>query len=239
MARPDKVQAVAEIADEFQASNAAVLTEYRGLTVGQLKRLRRSLGDDTSYAVVKNTLAKIGAAKAGVSGLDDLLAGPSAIAFVKGDPVDAAKSLRNFSKEFPLLVIKGGWMDGKVLTAADIMKLADLESREVLLSKLAGAMNASLSQAAALFQAPLAKAARTIEALRVAANANPALLSGVVAEASPAAPVAEETAEEPAVVEVSAEDSSADAAVTETVDAVEEAAESTEAADVAEDATEG
>lgn len=245
MARPDKVQAVAEIAEEFQASSAAVLTEYRGLTVGQLKRLRRALGTDTTYAVVKNTLAKIGASQAGVTGLDDLLTGPSAIAFVKGDPVDAAKGLRNFAKEFPLLVIKGGWMDGKVLSAAEINKLADLESREVLLAKLAGAMNASLSKAAALFQAPLSKAARTIEALRAAAAANPSLLSGV--EAPAAAEVAavdvdaadDATPAEAVAAETTTEDSApgADAAATEAP--AEEAAESTEAADVAEDATEG
>mgnify|MGYP006272993167 CR=1 FL=1 len=237
MARPDKVQAVADIAEEFQASSAAVLTEYRGLTVGQLKQLRRALGTETTYAVVKNTLAKIGASQAGVTGLDDMLAGPSAIAFVKGDPVEAAKGLRAFAKEFPLLVIKGGWMDGKVLSATEINKLADLESREVLLAKLAGAMNASLSKAAALFQAPLSKAARTIEALRMAAAANPALLSG--AEQAPAAAVSEPVADDTPAVEATTEDSapSADAAATEAP--AEVAAESTEAADVAEDATEG
>ena len=136
-------------------SNATVLTEYRGLTVAQLKTLRRSLGANANYAVVKNTLTKIAAKEAGVEGLDDLLAGPSAIAFIKGDPVEAAKGLRDFAKAHPLLVIKGGYMDGKTLSAAEIAKLADLESREVLLAKLAGAMKASLSQAAALFQAPL------------------------------------------------------------------------------------
>lgn len=240
MARPDKVQAVADIAEEFQASSAAVLTEYRGLTVGQLKQLRRALGAQTTYAVVKNTLAKIGASQAGVTGLDDMLAGPSAIAFVKGDPVEAAKGLRAFAKEFPLLVIKGGWMDGKVLSAKEINKLADLESREVLLAKLAGAMNASLSKAAALFQAPLSKAARTIDALRTAAAANPSLLSGVAAPAAAHTESAPEpAADDTPAVEATTEDSapSADAAVTEAP--AEAAAESTEAADVAEDATEG
>jgi large subunit ribosomal protein L10 len=239
MARPDKVSAVAEIADDFSTSSAAMLTEYRGLTVGQLKQLRRALGGTTKYAVVKNTLAKIGAEKAGVSGLDDMLAGPSAIAFVKGDPVDAAKGLRAFAREFPLLVIKGAWMDGRVLTPAEVNKLADLESREVLLAKLAGAMNASLSKAAALFQAPLSKAARTIEALRVAAAANPSLIAG--AGATAAAPVVEEApAAEKAVAEtteISAQDTSADAAASEAP--ASDAAESTEATDVAEDATEG
>ena len=166
MARADKATAVAELTDEFRRSNAAVLTEYRGLTVAQLRALRRSLGRDVSYAVVKNTLTRIAAREAGVTALEHLLQGPSAIAFVKGDPVEAAKGLRDFARANPLLVIKGGVLDGRPLSAAEIAQLADLESREVLLSRLAGAMNASLSQAAALFQAPLATAARAVEALR-------------------------------------------------------------------------
>jgi large subunit ribosomal protein L10 len=166
MARPDKAAAVAEIAEHFRDSNATVLTEYRGLTVAQLKELRRALGATTQYAVVKNTLAKIAADDAGVTGLDvSALKGPSAIAFIKGDPVEAAKGLRDFAKAHPLLVIKGGIMEGKTLSPADITKLADLESREVLLAKAAGAMKASLANAAALFQAPLAKAVRTVDAL--------------------------------------------------------------------------
>lgn len=166
MARADKATAVAELTEEFRGSSGAVLTEYRGLTVTQLLQLRRSLGENAKYAVVKNTLTKIAARQAGVSAFDDLLAGPSAIAFIKGDPVETAKGLRNFAKANPLLVIKGGVLDGKALTAEEITKLADLESREVLLAKLAGAMKASLAGAAALFQAPLSQAARTIDALR-------------------------------------------------------------------------
>ena len=146
MARPDKAAAVAELTEEFRSSNAAVLTEYRGLTVAQLKELRRSLGADTSYAVVKNTLTKIAAKDAGVAAFDDLLQGPSAIAFVKGDPVEAAKGLRDFAKAHPHLVIKGGVLDGKSLSPAELTKLADLESREVLLAKMAGALQASLQQ---------------------------------------------------------------------------------------------
>ena len=183
MARADKAADIAEIAENFRTSTAAVLTEYRGLTVAQLKTLRRSLGETSNYAVVKNTLTKIAAKEAGVEGLDGLLAGPSAIAFIKGDPVVAAKGLRDFAKANPLLVIKGGYMDGKMLSAAEIAKLADLESREVLLAKLAGAMKASLSQAAALFQAPLAQAARTIEALRVKAEVDPSVIGGAGAAA--------------------------------------------------------
>jgi large subunit ribosomal protein L10 len=166
MARPNKANSVAELADHFRTSNAAVLTEYRGLTVAQLKTLRRSLGSTVTYAVVKNTLTRIAAKEAGVTGFDDLLAGPSAIAFVKGDAVDAAKVIRNFAKENPNLVIKGGIMDGASLSAADIQKIADLESREVLLSKLAGVLKAKQSQAAALFAAPLSKTARALAALQ-------------------------------------------------------------------------
>jgi large subunit ribosomal protein L10 len=166
MARPDKAAAVAELADEFRGSSAIVLTEYRGLTVKQLTELRRSLGGNASYAVVKNTLTKIAAKEAGIDALADQLVGPSAIAFVKGDPVEAAKGLRDFAKAHPVLVIKGGVLDGKQLSADEIKKLADLESREVLLAKLAGAMKASMSNAASLFAAPLSKTARLVEALR-------------------------------------------------------------------------
>jgi large subunit ribosomal protein L10 len=166
MAKTERQAAVEEITEQFRGSNAALLTEYRGLTVKQLKELRRSLGADTQYAVVKNTLTKRAADAAGIAGLGELLAGPSAIAFIKGDPVEAAKGLRDFAKANPLLVIKGGVMDGKPLSAAEVTKLADLESREVLLAKAAGAMKASLANAAALFQAPLTQFARTADALR-------------------------------------------------------------------------
>ena len=218
MARPDKVAAVEEITEGFKESTAAVMTEYRGLNVGQMKELRRSLGGTTTFAVVKNTLAKIGAKNAGITELDDMLAGPSAIAFVKGDAVEAAKGLRDFAKANPLLVIKGAWMDGRRMSAAEVGKLADLESREVLLAKLAGAMNASMAKAAALFQAPLSKAARTIDALRAAAAANPSLL------AAGAAPAAAEAAPAPA-----AEDSPAAAEESTEVSAESTAAESAEA----------
>src|SRR6185437_9932219 len=166
MAKTERQAAVEEITEQFRGSNAALLTEYRGLTVKQLKELRRSLGADTQYAVVKNTLTKRAADAAGIAGLGELLAGPSAIAFIKGDPVEAAKGLRDFAKANPLLVIKGGVMDGKPLSAAEVTKLADLESREVLLAKAAGAMKATMANAAALFQAPLSQFARTADALR-------------------------------------------------------------------------
>ena len=228
MARPDKAADVAEIADNFRNSSATVLTEYRGLTVAQLKNLRRTLGESSQYAVVKNTLTKIAAREAGVEGLDDLLKGPSAIAFIKGDPVEAAKGLRDFAKANPLLVIKGGYMDGRALSAAEINKLADLESREVLLAKLAGAMKGSLSQAASLFNAPLANAARTIEALRVKAEADPSVIGG----AGAAAPAAEAPAAEEAAPADSADDAVAPEAPAEVeaveAEAVAEVTESTE-----------
>ena len=165
MARPDKAAAVAELAEQFRSSNAAVLTEYRGLTVAQLKTLRRSLGDNAQYRVVKNTLTKIAANEAGIT-LDEHLKGSTAVAFVTGDPVTAAKGLRDFAKENPALVIKGGVLDGKALSADEIKKLADLESREVLLAKLAGAMKGKQTQAAQLFQALPSKLVRTVDALR-------------------------------------------------------------------------
>ncbi|MET8678743.1 50S ribosomal protein L10 [Streptomyces sp. NPDC004647] len=166
MARPDKAAAVAELTDKFRSSNAAVLTEYRGLTVAQLKQLRRSLGENAQYAVVKNTLTKIAANEAGINTLDDLFMGPTAVAFVTGDPVESAKGLRDFAKDNPNLIIKGGVLDGKALSADEFKKLADLESREVLLAKLAGGMKASMAKAAATFQAPLSKFVRTADALR-------------------------------------------------------------------------
>jgi len=166
MARSDKEAAVADIAEAFRGSSAAVLTEYRGLTVSQLTELRRSMGDSARYAVVKNTLTKIAAKQAGLTGLDEMLSGPTAVAFISGDPVEAAKGLRDFSRNNPLLIIKGGILDGNPISAAEIGRLADLESREVLLAKLAGAMNASLVNAVNLFAAPLSQAARLIEALR-------------------------------------------------------------------------
>jgi large subunit ribosomal protein L10 len=164
--RLDKPAAVAELTEQFRSSAATLLTEYRGLTVAQITNLRRTLGRDTTYAVAKNTLAKRAAAEAGIAGLDALFSGPTALAFVSGDPVEAAKSLREFAKANPLLIIKGGVFEGKAISAAEVSKIADLESREVLLAKLAGAMKANLSKAAALFQAPLAQAVRTVAALQ-------------------------------------------------------------------------
>ena len=208
MARPDKAAAVAELTEDFRTANATVLTEYRGLTVTAMKQLRRALGADTKYSVVKNTLTKIAAKDAGVDIADDLLVGPSAVAFIKGDPINAAKSLRDFQKENPFLIIKGGIYEGKSVTPAELMELANLESREVLLAKLAGAMKASM-----------AKAAATFDALRAKMEAG-----APVAPAAEAAPVVEE-----APTDAPAE---AVAATEETPEVVAEvAAEATDAAE--------
>ncbi len=200
MASADKTAAVAEIVDDFRTANATVLTEYRGLSATLLKQLRRSLGVKNKYSVVKNTLTKIAAKEAGVDLDPAMLAGPSAVAFIKGDPIDAAKALRDFAKDNPLLIIKGGIFDGKAVTTAEIMQLANLESREVLLAKIAGAMKASIS-----------KAARAFDALRIKM------------EAGAPTPVATEV-----VAEVKAEEVVAQDATPEVVAEAAPAAESTE-----------
>jgi len=219
MANAEKIAAVAELADNFRESSGAVLTEYRGLTVKQLQELRRSLGEDVSYAVAKNTLTKIAAKDAGVELDQELLVGPTAIAFIKGDPVLAAKSLRDFAKANTPLVIKGGFLDGKILTADEITKLADLESREVLLAKLAGGMKASLSNAASLFNAPLSQAARVLGALQAKAATDPSILAAgpEPVAAAEEAPVADEAPETPAEAPADAApvEASADAETTE------------------------
>lgn len=184
MATAAKAAAIAELTEKFRNSGVTVLTEYRGLTVAQMAQLRNTIREHASYAVVKNTLTRRAAAEAGVAGVEEHLQGPTAIAFVTGDPVEAAKGLRDFAKANPALVIKAGVLDGKPLSPAEITKLADLESREVLLAKLAGAMNASLTQAAYLFAAPLSQAARVVEALRAK-----------VEQEAPVAPAADAPAE--------------------------------------------
>ena len=191
MARPEKAAKVAALTEEFSTSAAAVLTEYRGLTVKDLRNLRRSLGEDASYAVAKNTLAAIAAKEAGIEGLDESLTGPTAIAFVKGDIAAAAKGLRDFAKANPSLAIKGGVLEGKFLDANAVLKLADLESREVLLAKMAGALQANLAKAAYMLAAPLSQGARAFGALQSAAEANPSLIGG--AGSAPAAEVKDET----------------------------------------------
>jgi large subunit ribosomal protein L10 len=194
MVHPTKEAAVAELSNRFSNAGGAVLTEYRGLTVAQLKELRRSLAEHATYAVVKNTLTKIAAQRAGIDSFtDELLSGPSAVAFITGDPVEAAKGLRAFARNNPALVIKAGVLDGKALTLDELNRLADLESREVLLAKLAGAMSASLSNAVSLFAAPLAQTVRLVVALQQKVEAE----GPAVADTADEAPAAE--AEAPAV----------------------------------------
>ena len=210
MPNAEKVETVAEISERFTRSSAAVITEYRGLTVKQVTQLRRSLGRDTTYAVVKNTLTKRAASDAGVAIDEALLVGPTAIAFVSGDPVEAAKGLRDFAKANPLLVIKGGILDGRSLSADEVNRIADLESREVLLARIAGALKALPTRAASLFQAPLSQMARLAKALE---EKKPA--EAVAAEAPAAdAPPADDAA--PAAEAVAAEASAAEASPTET-----------------------
>jgi len=209
MARPDKAAAVAELSERFSQSAGVVLTDYRGLTVKALKDLRRSLGDDATYAVSKNTLTTIAAREAGVDGIEDYLVGPTAIAFIDGDPVVVAKGLRDFARTNPLLVIKGGVLDGKFMGPDEVRKLADLESREVLLAKVAGGMQGILQQAISLVAAPLSQAARLLAALEQAAADNPSLLAAaeetaeptneeLAADAVSAEPAVDAIAEEPA-----------------------------------------
>jgi large subunit ribosomal protein L10 len=248
MASPDKVAAVAELKDRFSNSAGAVLTEYRGLTVKALKELRRSLGDDATYAVSKNTLTTIAARQAGIEGIEEHLVGPTAIAFIDGDPVTVAKGLRDFGRANPLLVIKGGILDGKFLGPDEVRQLADLESREVLLAKVAGGLQGVLQQAVSLFAAPLSQAARTLAALESAAAENPSLLAAAapVAEETPEATneptneeLAVETVSEPTNDELAAEAAPA-AEATEAAPAAEEtvAAPAADATTVAADAAE-
>jgi large subunit ribosomal protein L10 len=203
VAKPEKAAAIAELTDKFRSSGAAVLTDYRGLTVAQLTTLRSTIREHATYAVVKNTLTEIAAKAAGVTAFEGHLSGPSAIAFITGDPVEAAKGLRDFAKANPHLVIRAGVMDGKALSPAEINKLADLESREVLLTKLAGAMNASLNKAVYLFAAPLSQMVRVVEALRAKVEAEgPAVTAEAPTESADAATqdatIAQDTVEVPA-----------------------------------------
>lgn len=214
MANAKNVAELAALKEKFETSSSVFLTEYRGLTVEQMAQLRGELGFDVTYHVAKNTLLKIAAKEQGIEGLDEHLTGPTAIAFIEGDVVEAAKGLRDFAKANPALVIKGGVLDGNILDAAEIGKLADLESREVLLGKMAGAMLASLSQAVYLLNAPISQAARLAGALQAKAEQDPSILAGGAPAEDNSAPAAAEDA--PAAEEAPAEETA-------------EAAESTDA----------
>ena len=201
MARPEKAAKVSELGQKFTDSAAVVLTEYRGLTVKGLQDLRRSLGDGATYAVAKNTLALLAAREVGIEGIESTLVGPTAFAFITGDIAKVTKGLRDFAKAHPFLVIKGGVLEGKFLDAKAVLKLADLESREVLLSKMAGAMKGSLAKAAGTLAAPLSKSARLLGALQSAAEKNPDLIGG-----AGSAPAAETTNEDAAAGDVTPAD---------------------------------
>jgi len=207
MAQADKATAVADIAEQFKSSTATVITEYRGLTVANLAELRRSLSGSATYSVAKNTLIKRAASEAGVEGLDELFVGPTAIAFVSGEAVDAAKAIKKFAKDHKALVIKGGYMDGRALTVSEVERIADLESREVLLAKLAGAMKANLSKAAGLFNAPASQVARLAAALQEKKAAEAPAEAAAPEAAAPAAeaPAAEAPAAEAEPTETPAE----------------------------------
>lgn len=215
MARPDKEAAVAELTEDFRTATATILTEYRGLSVTSMKQLRRALGDKTKYSVVKNTLTKIAAKNAGVDLSPDLLVGPSAVAFVNGDAIDAAKSLRDFAKENPFLVIKGGIYEGKAVTKEEIMQLANLESREVLLAKLAGAMKGSLAKAARVFDALRIKMVSEQSENGTESEVSEAIANEAVAEVSEPAAI-------DAVSEVPAEAVTADVVSEELITSTEE-----------------
>jgi large subunit ribosomal protein L10 len=151
--RPEKVAVVDEVRAKLTASDAALLTEYRGLNVAATSALRRSLTEaGGEYKIYKNTLVRFAARDLGLE-IDDLLTGSTAIAFVAGDPVNVAKALRDFAKGNPALVVKGGLLGDKVLGADDVRALAEVEPREVLLARLAGAMAAPMQQFAGLLQA--------------------------------------------------------------------------------------
>ena len=207
MAQADNATAVADIAEHFKSSTATVVTDYRGLTVANLAELRRSLSGSATYSVAKNTLIKRAASEAGVEGLDELFVGPTAIAFVSGEAVDAAKAIKKFAKDHKALVIKGGYMDGRALTVAEVERIADLESREVLLAKLAGAMKANLSKAAGLFNAPASQVARLVAALQEKKAAEAPAEAAAPEPAAPeaAAPAAEAPAVEAEPTETPAE----------------------------------
>ena len=210
MAQADKATAVADIAEQFKSSTATVITEYRGLSVANLAELRRSLAGSATYSVAKNTLIKRAASEAGIEGLDQLFVGPTAIAFVSGEAVDVAKALKTFAKEHTALVIKGGYMDGRALTVAEVERIADLESREVLLAKLAGAMKANLSKAAALFNAPASQMARLAAALQEKRAAEEPAAPAAEAPGEAAAPVAEAPVAEAPAAEAETTETPAD-----------------------------
>jgi len=198
MPTTQKVERVAALKDRIEGSQALLLAEYRGLSVAEITELRRSLREiDTSFAVIKNTLMARAAVDAGIEHLDEMLAGPSAVAFVHGDPVAAAKQLKAAAKLYPALILKGGYMDGAVLDADQANALADLESREVMLSKIAGLLKGEMSRAATMLVQLQSQFLSLLEAYK----------DTLPAEEAPAAeaPAEEPSAEEAPAAEAEAE----------------------------------
>jgi len=187
MPSQQKVEKVAKLKERISGSQALLLAEYRGLSVQDATELRRSLGQDTRFLVVKNTLMRRAAGEAGVAELERLLEGPTAVAFVAGDPVAAAKRVVEAAKRFPALALKGAYMEGRVLGADEARGLAELESREVMLSRLAGAFKAEMSRAAGMFQALQGRFLSLLEAYK----------EKVPSGEEAAAPAPPETAAEP------------------------------------------
>ena len=214
MPNAEKVAKVAALTERIKGANALLLAEYRGLNVHDATELRRSLSDQARFAVVKNTLMQRAAGEAGIEGLDELLDGPTAVAFVEGDVVAAAKKLVEAARKFPALVLKGAYLDGKVLGADEAKALADLESREVMLSKIAGMLKSEMSRAASMFQAVQSRFVGLMEALKdkLPAEEPAAELEPAAAEQATPAEAETQVEESPAEAETQVEEPAAEAA---------------------------
>ncbi len=219
MPNAEKTEKVAALKERIERSSGLLLTEYRGLSVHDATELRRSLADTARFAVVKNTLMQRASAEAGIHQLDGLLEGPTAVAFVDGDVVTAAKRVVDAGRKYPALILKGGYLEGRVLDAAEAASLATLESREVMLSKIAGLLKSDLSRAAAAFQAVQARFLRVLEAYK---------------EKLPAEPAAETTAAETTAAETTAAETTA-SETAETEDAPASEPDAAEPADTSEE----
>ena len=214
MPNAEKVEKVEVLKERIQGSGALLLAEYRGLTVHDATELRRSLAGQAKLTVAKNTLLKRAAGEAGIEGLDELLDGPTAVAFVEGDVVAAAKKLVEAARKFPALVLKGAYLEGKVLGADQAKALADLESREVMLSKIAGMLKSEMSRAASMFQAVQSRFVGLMEALKdkLPAEEPAAELEPAAAEQATPAEAETQVEESPAEAETQVEEPAAETA---------------------------
>jgi large subunit ribosomal protein L10 len=197
MPNAEKVEKVAALKERIQGSSALLLAEYRGLSVHDATELRRSMSEQARFSIVKNTLFQRAAADAGVAELEQLLDGPTAVAFVDGDVIATAKKVVDAAKRFPALVLKGGYLDGKILSAAEAQALATLESREVLLSRVAAMMKAEMSRAASAFQAVQSRFLGVLEAFKDKLPGEPGEATDEATDAAPAAEAGPEAAAEP------------------------------------------